>query len=315
MIEKDVIGESEAIKDVFEMALKTAGDKDASVLITGENGTGKELVARMIHYESERVPKQFYPVNAAAIPGTLLESEFFGHVKGAFTDANENKKGCFTLANGGTLFLDEISEMPLSLQAKLLRALEERMIKPVGGESEIPIDVRIISATNKDLNMMIEQERFRLDLYHRLNTVVIHIPPLRERRGDIQPLIDHFVNYFSKKKNLPHPDVHPAVYEELSRYPFPGNVRELRNMVERAMILSKGNRLEVSDFFISESAHTTVGDTPVNYNLEQTEIDLITRALKACDYNQVKAAEMLGISRDALKRKRKKYGIEVKRSI
>jgi transcriptional regulator with PAS, ATPase and Fis domain len=284
-------------------------------MITGENGTGKELVARLIHYTSERKKKQFYPVNTAAIPETLLESEFFGHKKGSFTDAREDKKGCFALANGGTLFLDEISEMPVSLQVKLLRTLEERKIKPVGGDKEISVDVRIISATNKNLKEMIDNEKFRLDLYHRLNTVVINIPPLRERKEDLKPLLNHFIRYFSTKKNLPIPDIDPDIYKEINNYHFPGNVRELRNMVERAMILSKDNHLRVSDFFISQNGHTPVAESTINFNLEQTERKLITLALKECDYNQVKAAELLGISRDALKRKRQKFGISVKKSI
>jgi len=315
MIEKDIIGNSPAIKRVLEMALRTADDMDASVMITGENGTGKELVARLIHYASERKKKQFYPINAAAIPETLLESEFFGHKKGSFTDASEDKKGCFVLANGGTLLLDEISEMPVSLQAKLLRALEERKIKPVGGEKEVPVDVRIISATNKNLKELIDHKKFRLDLYHRLNTVVINIPPLRERKEDLKPLLDHFVRYFSKKKNLPLPEIEPDIYKEIEDYSFPGNVRELRNMVERAMILSKDNHLKVSDFFISQNGHIPVAEAALNFNLEQTEKKLITLALKECDYNQVKAAELLGISRDTLKRKRQKYDIKVKKSI
>ncbi|MCB2222021.1 MAG: sigma-54 dependent transcriptional regulator [Bacteroidetes bacterium] len=314
MIERDFIGDSPAIKQVIEMALKTARDKDASVLITGENGTGKELVARLIHYASERDKKQFYPINAAAIPETLLESEFFGHKRGAFTDARDDKKGCFELANGGTLFLDEISEMPLTLQAKLLRALEERKVKPVGGDREIRVDVRIISATNKNLKELIGNNKFRLDLYHRLNTVVINIPPLRERSEDLKPLMHHFIRYFSKKKNLPIPKIDPGIYHEIEHYDFPGNVRELRNMVERAMILSKDNSLKVSDFFISQNGHIPVAEANINFNLDQTEKKLITLALKKCNYNQVKAAELLGISRDALKRKRQKYGIEVKRS-
>ncbi|MCD4732418.1 MAG: sigma-54 dependent transcriptional regulator, partial [Bacteroidales bacterium] len=315
MIEKDFIGESPAIKQVVDMALRTASDMDASVMITGENGTGKELVARLIHYASERKKKQFYPINAAAIPETLLESEFFGHKKGSFTDASEDKKGCFVLANGGTLFLDEISEMPVSLQAKLLRALEERKIKPVGGEREIPVDVRIISATNKNLRERIEQDKFRLDLYHRLNTVIINIPPLRERKEDLHPLMDHFISYFSKKKNLPLPEIDPDIYKKMEDYTFPGNVRELRNMVERAMILSRGSHLRVSDFFISQNGHIPEAEVTPNFNLEQTEKKLITLALKECDYNQVKAAELLGISRDALKRKRQKYGVKVRKSI
>nr|NQU90721.1 sigma-54-dependent Fis family transcriptional regulator [Bacteroidota bacterium] len=203
VIERDFIGTSPMIKKVVDMAMKVAHDEDASVLITGENGTGKEIIARIIHYASSRKKEVFVPVNSTAIPDTLIESEFFGHKKGAFTDAKEDKKGFFELANGGTLFLDEIADMPYSLQAKLLRAMEERKITKLGDSREIQVNIRIISATNKNIEKLIEQEKFRLDLYHRINTFIIQIPPLRERPEDIEPLLRHFItNLCSRKKRL-----------------------------------------------------------------------------------------------------------------
>ena len=201
LIEKDFIGSSKVIRDVLNLAVQVGKDSDINALIVGENGTGKEIIARIIHYSSERKDKIFYPINSAAIPETLLESEFFGHRKGAFTDAKESKKGCFELADGGSLFLDEIADMPYSLQTKLLRAIEEKRIKQVGSEKEFSVDVRIISATNKDLEKLIDENKFRIDLYHRINNFVINIPPLRERVEDIEPLLYYFSEMMAKKKN------------------------------------------------------------------------------------------------------------------
>ena len=315
LIQREFIGTSDAIQKVRDMALMAARDKDVNILITGENGTGKEIVARIIHYSSERSTKAFYPVNSAAIPETLLESEFFGHMRGAFTDAREDRKGCFELANGGTLFLDEISEMPVSLQAKLLRSIEESIIRPVGGKQEIKVDVRLISATNKDLESLIRDKKFRLDLYHRINTFLIHIPPLRERREDIEPLLYYFTEDFSRKKNILKPDVETGVLDELLNYSFPGNVRELKNMVERAMILSEGNILKLKDFPVENHKPGKLDDIPATYNLQQIERETIVRALRVSGYNQVKAARLLGVSRDTLIRKRKKYKISIEKNI
>lgn len=313
MIEKDFIGDSPQIKQVLKMALKAAEDGDVNVLVTGENGTGKEIISRIIHYGSPRKKHVFAPVNSSAIPATLLESEFFGHVKGAFTDAKEEKKGYFELANKGTLFLDEIADMPYSLQAKLLRAIEENRIKRVGSNKEVPVDVRIISATNKDIDRLIDENKFRIDLFHRINTIEINIPPLRERKEDIRPLLNHFIENFARKKGKVKPGISEALVAKLEQYHFPGNVRELRNMVERAMILSDNDTLMPEDFLIRGDVSGKAERSAVTngLNLDDNEKLLIEQALKESDFNQTKAAVLLGISRDALKRKIKKFGIEI----
>ncbi|MFC1898634.1 sigma-54-dependent transcriptional regulator [Candidatus Cloacimonadota bacterium] len=315
LIEKDLIGKSKAIKSVLNMALKAAQDKDVSVLITGENGTGKEIIARIIHYASPRKENAIFPVNSAAIPEHLLESEFFGHKKGAFTGATDNKKGCFELANGGTLFLDEIADMPFSLQSKLLRALEEKKIKPVGSNREISVDVRIISATNKNIDRLVDDNKFRIDLFHRINTLIINIPPLRERTEDIKPLLDHFVAYFARRKNKPIPEINPELVKEMKKYSFPGNVRELRNMVERALILFDGSTLTLDDFNFALNSRSTCEGITGSTNLEDLEISTIKCVLKKTNFNQVKAAKQLGISNDALFRRIKKYKIQIEKNI
>ncbi len=314
MIEKDFVGESEAIKRVIRVALKAAQDKDVNVLVTGENGTGKEIISRIIHYGSPRKEQVFAPVNSSAIPASLLESEFFGHMKGAFTDAREDKKGYFELANNGTLFLDEIADMPFSLQAKLLRAIEENKVKRVGGNKELPVDVRIISATNKNIEKLIEEDKFRIDLYHRINTIEINIPPLRERPEDIELILKHFVESLARKKNIRIPNISPNLIKKLKSYYFPGNVRELRNMVERALILLEGDELLPEDFPIKGDTKKVI-DTYETLSLEKNELKLIVEALKRSKMNQTHAAELLCISRDALKRKIKKFGIEIDKSI
>lgn len=309
LIERDFIGQSPSIRKATELAMRVAADPDASVLITGENGTGKEILARIIHYASSRSKKPFVPVNSTAIPETLIESEFFGHKKGAFTDAKEDKKGFFELANGGTLFLDEIADMSPSLQAKLLRAMEERRISPIGSGKEIQVDIRIISATNKNLEQLIDEQKFRLDLYHRINTFTIHIPPLRERKEDIEPLLKHFVTALCMRKKRPVPVIDPQVITHLQSYYFPGNVRELRNLVERALIVSDGQRLTPDDFLIKKEIESK--NEPLTYNLDENEKMLIEAALRRTGGNQIKAAELLGISRDALKHRLQKHRISI----
>ncbi len=316
MVERDFIGISPVIRRVVEMAMKVAHDKDASVLITGENGTGKEILARIIHYASPRQKNMFVPVNSSAIPDTLIESEFFGHKKGAFTDAREDKKGFFEVANGGTLFLDEIADMPYSLQAKLLRAMEERRIKRVGGNREIGVDIRVISATNKDIDRLIDREKFRLDLYHRINTFIINIPPLRERPEDIEPLLQHFVRSLCHKKKMKLPEIDPDLVNRLGQYPFPGNVRELRNMTERALILCNGSKLTPADFSIAfGESRKNETPKPQSFNLDKNEKSLIEAALRQTDGNQIKAAGLLGISRDALKHRIRKHGITIQKVV
>ncbi len=313
-IKRDFVGESRQIKAILEMALTASKYKDTSVLITGESGTGKENVARIIHYESGRKDNFFCAVNSSAITDSLLESEFFGHKKGSFTGAINDKKGFFEVSDKGTLFLDEIADMPINLQAKILRAIEEKTITRVGETDPIATDFRIIAATNHDIDKLIQEKKFRLDLLHRLNTIHIHIPPLRERVDDIEPLLDHFAADFAQKLNKQIPFIEKETVVMLKNYAFPGNVRELRNMVERALILCKGNTLTTNDFLTKGPIENGQQTEKINFNLEENELRLIQLALKEKNYNQNKSAELLGITRDALIRRLKKYGIKVARS-
>jgi DNA-binding NtrC family response regulator len=313
-IDRQFIGVSPQILEVFEQAMTAANYPDANVLITGESGTGKENIARIIHYSSARKDNIFSAVNSSAITETLLESEFFGHKKGSFTGAIIDKMGYFEVCNKGTLFLDEIADMPFNLQAKILRATEEKVVTRVGDTSLIHTDFRIISATNQDIEEQVERKQFRLDLLHRLNTLHLHIPALRERPEDIKPLVNHFINHFATKLNKPDLHVADNVFSALEKYNFPGNVRELRNMTERAIMLCKGNVLGISDFRIkAQKAEITVPCDEL-VDLKMNEINLIRKVLKCCDYNQQAAADALGIHRDALSRKMKKYNIAVNRT-
>lgn len=315
-IKRDFIGESKQIKDILDLAVTAAKYGDTSVLITGESGTGKENIARIIHYESSRKDNIFCAVNSSAITDSLLESEFFGHKKGSFTGAITDKKGFFEVSDQGTLFLDEIADMPINLQAKILRAIEEKTITRVGETEPIATDFRIIAATNHNIDKLIEEKKFRLDLLHRLNTIHIQIPPLRERVDDIEPLLRYFASTFAHKLNKPVPKIEKEVISLLKNYSFPGNVRELRNMVERALILCKNEVLSEHDFTTSNQSQTKTESqsTKINYNLEENELNLIRAALKEKNYNQNKAAELLGITRDSLIRRLKKYGIQVSKS-
>lgn len=313
-IKRDFVGESHQIKEILEMALTASKYKDTSVLITGESGTGKENVARIIHYESGRNENLFCAVNSSAITDSLLESEFFGHKKGSFTGAISDKKGFFEVSDKGTLFLDEIADMPINLQAKILRAIEEKTITRVGETEPIATDFRIIAATNHDIDKLIQEKKFRLDLLHRLNTIHIHIPPLRERIDDVEPLLNHFTADFAKKLNKPVPRIEKETIKMLKNYTFPGNVRELRNMVERALILCKSDTLTTNDFLTKSPVENESQPMKVNFNLEENELSLIRLALKEKNYNQNKSAELLGITRDALIRRLKKYGIKVSKS-
>jgi DNA-binding NtrC family response regulator len=313
-IKREFIGESRLIKEILEMALTASQFKNTSVLITGESGTGKENVARIIHYESERKDNVFCAVNSSAITESLLESEFFGHKKGSFTGAIIDKKGFFEVSDNGTLFLDEIADMPINLQAKILRAIEEKTITRVGETEPVSTDFRIIAATNHDIDKLIEAKKFRLDLLHRLNTIHIHIPPLRERIDDIPPLLDYFVSEFSRRLNKPVPKVAKETVKMLMAYSFPGNVRELRNMTERALILCKNEELTPNDFYIKSGMENSVQKESINYNLDENEQNLIRLALKEKNYNQNKTSELLGITRDSLIRRMKKFGIQVSKS-
>ena len=313
-IDRQFIGVSPQIMKVFEQAVTAAEYAEANVLITGESGTGKENIARIIHYSSSRKDNLFCAVNSSAITESLLESEFFGHKKGSFTGAISDKMGFFEVCNHGTLFLDEIADMPFNLQAKILRATEEKVITRVGDTNPVHTDFRIISATNHDLERNVEEKKFRLDLLHRLNTLHIHIPALRERPQDIRPLLDHFVDLYSVRFKKPKVEVSKEVYDALLRYEFPGNVRELKNMVERAIILSKGNILGLDDFPIKHHNMLSSETKAENVNLKSNEIIIIQKALQSVKYNQSAAADMLGITRDALIRKMKKYNIVINKS-
>ena len=300
-IERKFIGESRSIKHIIEETLHVAKFKDTNVIITGESGTGKEIIARIIHHASSRKEYGFFPINCSAVPETLLESEFFGHKKGSFTGAINDKKGLFELAQRGTLFLDEIADMPLSLQAKLLRVLEEKKVKKIGSEKEIFVEVRIIAATNRNLDELITKEQFRLDLYHRINTFIIEIPPLRERPEDIEPLMKHYTQLYKNKFNMLNLRIDENLIEHLRRYHFPGNVRELKNLVERAIIICKNNILDESCFpILATEDKSYLTD---NLNIKQNEERLIKAALQKTNNNQTKAAKLLGISRHTLIRK------------
>jgi DNA-binding NtrC family response regulator len=308
-IERHFIGISLQIRDVLDLAMTAANFPDINVLITGESGTGKENVARIIHFAGKRRENVFCAVNSSAVTDSLMESEFFGHKKGSFTGALTDKKGFFETSDQGTLFLDEIADMPLNLQAKMLRAIEEKKITRVGETHAISTDFRIISATNHILDKLVEEKKFRLDLIHRLNTLHIHIPPLRERPEDIEPLLLYFAQDFSKKLNKPIPPIDKNVIEVLKDYPFPGNVRELKNMTERAIILSKGTSLGVKDFPVSVSSKSNRSKDIPKLNLEENEAELIRLALENFNNNQIAAANALGIQRMALARKMQKYNI------
>jgi len=310
-IDRQFIGVSQKILEVFEQAITAANYPDANVLITGESGTGKENIARIIHYSSSRKDHVFSAVNSSAITETLLESEFFGHKKGAFTGAINDKMGYFEVCNHGTLFLDEIADMPFNLQAKILRATEEKVVTRVGDTNLIHTDFRIISATNYDIEKRVEKKKFRLDLLHRLNTLHIHIPALRERPEDIKPLVIHFVNLYAAKLNKPNLQISPEVFDALWKYDFPGNVRELRNMTERAIMLCKSNTLGIADFRVNPKKSEISVQKDEIVDLKMNEMKNIRKALQCCNYNQQAAADMLGIHRDALSRKMKKYSINI----
>ena len=307
---QQLISKSKKMAKVLKSISKVA-KYDTAVLITGESGTGKELVARSIHYLSNRKDNHFYAVNCSAIPENLFESEFFGHKKGAFTDAKEDKFGWFEIADKGTLFLDEIGDMPLSQQKKFLRVLEEKSLRRVGSNTKVPIDVRIITATNKNINEMVEAKEFRLDLYHRLNTFEIKIPPLRARKDDIPVLLDYFIEQFALKSGKKISRIEEDVYHKLLDYDFKGNIRELKNLAERAVILCD-NVVKTKHFNIDmtnkkNAKSEAVKPVPYIYNLEKIEKDVIQKALQKTKYNKTKAAELLGISWYALNRKMKKY--------
>jgi len=307
-----MIGESPAMRRLFDQLVRIA-DAEASVLITGESGTGKELVARAIHEQGRRSRGPFVAVNCAALPDTLLESELFGHARGAFTDARADRKGLILQAQGGTLLMDEIGEMPLPMQAKLLRAIEENRLRPVGGDRELPFDVRFLAATNRDLEAAVEESRFREDLYFRINVIQLEIPPLRARGTDVLLLAQSFVETFAKRSHKEVVGISDHVAERLLAYSWPGNVRELRNVIERAVALTCHEKLMVEDLpeKVREYRASQVfigGDNPAELvPLEQVEQRYIQHVLQAVGGNRTSAARILGLDRKTLYRKLKQY--------
>ena len=297
-----LVGGSMAMSQLREV-LDRIAPTPSTVLLQGESGTGKEVVARALHRLSPRRAKAFVPVNCAAIPSELIESELFGHVKGAFTGAAASRNGLFYYANGGTLFLDEISELPLAMQSRLLRVLEDRKLRPVGSEREVPVDVRIVAASNRDLAAAVKAGEFREDLYYRLAVVDLPVPPLRERCEDIPALVEHFIAMLSQRLGVPPLAVGADIIEALRAYPWPGNVRELRNFVERSLILGG---------FSVDGLRPVAPPQPVaavpEFSLEEVERRHILTVLAACDGNKTEAARRLGVSRKTLDRKCAEFG-------
>jgi two-component system response regulator PilR (NtrC family) len=307
-----LLGKSEAMERIRTMVAKLARSQ-APVYISGESGTGKELVARQIHIQGPRANGKFIAVNCGAIPHELMESEFFGHKKGSFTGAIEDKEGLFKAADGGTLFLDEVADLPLHMQVKLLRAIQEKSIRPIGASREIPVDARIVSATHKDLAEMVEDEQFRQDLFYRINVIELNIPPLRERKEDIALLADHVLDRIAQQNGMEKPRIEREALKQLYSYPFPGNVRELENTLERATALCDGEFIRIDDLQLPDSrpaqpSHAT--DQPLEEYLENVEKEIITKALNEARWNKTAAAKKLGISFRALRYKISKLGLE-----
>ncbi len=302
----EIIGRSEAMNKVFETIRKVAAT-DANILLLGENGTGKELVARAIHRSSPRAMQIFVSVDLGAIPESLFESELFGHIKGAFTDAKESRTGRFRVASGGTLFLDEIGNLPMSMQVKLLSVIENRLVTPVGSNESQPIDVRLICATNMPVSEMVAQKKFREDLLYRINTVEMSIPPLRERIADIPLLADYFKDIYARKYNKGKVKISPESYRKLTRYYWPGNVRELRHIIERSIILSESDIIKPDNFLVERAGAQII--QPGIQNMEEVEKQTILNALERNRRNMTRTSEELGLARTTLYRKMKKYDI------
>jgi two-component system response regulator HydG len=306
---KDIIGSSPSIKEVFSLIEKVA-KTDANVLILGENGTGKELVARAIHQRSLRKDQSFIGVDMGAITQTLFESELFGHKKGSFTDAKDDRAGRFELANGGTLFLDEIGNLSMPLQSKLLTVLQNREVTRIGSNTSIPIDIRLVCATNMNVHDMVNESTFRQDLLYRINTVEIKIPALRDRIEDIPLLANHFLTSYTKKYRKEIMRISPEAITSLQKYHWPGNIRELQHAIERAVIMSDNQTLEVNDFFFLKGGQNSSDDVITdNLNLDDVERNVIKRAINIHDGNISKAAKELGLTRASLYRRLEKHGL------
>ena len=309
-----LVGDSDVMVRVRTLLRKVAVSPASTVLLTGESGTGKDLAAKVIHYSSDRAPHPFMNITCSALPETLLESELFGHERGAFTGADRQKRGLLESADGGTVFLDEIGEMQPLLQAKLLRFLEERSFKRVGGASDITVQVRVIAATNRDLDDEVKRGRFREDLYYRLNVMPILMPPLRQRIEDIPLLIAYYVDLFNSEFRKRIRRVAPSAMERLKAYPWPGNVRELRNAVERAMLLTEDQELTIDHFPILEKRTGDLSESvelPANgIDLDQLERSLVVQALQRSGWNQTRAATLLGLNRDQIRYRIEKFKLE-----
>jgi two-component system response regulator HydG len=311
---EDVVGSSPAMRQVYGL-LERIADSDASVLITGESGTGKEVVARALHRRSRRAGGPFVALNCAAMPEPLLESELFGHVRGAFTDARATRTGLFVQANGGTLVLDEIGELPMTLQPKLLRALQERAVRPVGGDAEVRFDARLIATTNRDLESMIDEEHFREDLYFRINVINVQLPPLRARGSDVLLLAQHFLTQHAARAAKHVTGISAAAAERLTNYAWPGNVRELQNCIERAVALARYDEIAVDDLPEKVRAYRrshvlVASDDPSELvSLEEVERRYILRVMEAVGGNKTLAARVLGMGRKTLYRKLERYGM------
>jgi two-component system, NtrC family, response regulator HydG len=305
-----IIGQSKQMKDVFAK-IQRAAPVDSTVLILGESGTGKELVAQALHHNSTRKKGPFVAVNCAAVPATLVESELFGHVRGAFTGATDRRVGRFEQADGGTLFIDEIGDFELGLQAKLLRVLETLTVTPVGGHEDRKVNVRVLAATSRDIRKMLEAGTFREDLYYRLNVVTILLPPLRQRLDDIPILVEHFLREISQHKHTAPRRISPEVMRRFEAYRWPGNVRELRNTLERMMVLAEGEVLTEKDLpeemMAASTDAATPKEMPANLTMDELERLAITKALEQCGGNRTHAAERLGISVRTLQRKLRHY--------
>jgi DNA-binding NtrC family response regulator len=307
-----LVGESPAMEALRNMIARVAASPASTVLLTGESGTGKDLAAKIIHYASDRSSKPFMNITCSALPEPLLESELFGHERGAFTDARVQKKGLLEMADGGTVFLDEIGEMTPGLQAKLLRFLEEKSFKRVGGAHDIRVDVRVVAATNRHLEEEVGKHRFRSDLFFRLNVLPIEMPALRSRPEDIPILVEYFIDGFNTEFRKHVRGATPAAHALLQGYGWPGNVRELRNVIERAMLLSDAERLDARDFTVTTSAISTGNafELPATgVNLEELERSLVEQALKRSGGNQTKAGTFLGLNRDQIRYRIEKFGL------
>jgi two-component system response regulator HydG len=308
-----IVGQSAAMRRVYEL-INRVGESDASVLIHGETGTGKELIARAIHNKSRRKDGPFVAINCAAVPHSLLESELFGHARGAFTDAKAQRTGLFVQATGGTLFLDEIGELPLDVQPKLLRALQERKVRPVGANHEVPFDARIVAATNRNLEDEVYEKRFREDLYYRINVVKIDVPPLRERGGDVLHLAQHFLKQFAQRNEKPTLELSTTGAEKLMAYNWPGNVRELENCMEHAVALARFDQITVEDLpekiraYRAERFVVAANDPTEIVTMDELERRYILRVLALVGGNKSRAAQVLGFDRRTLYRKLERYG-------